>query len=87
MKTWRYSGGDDPSGRRSATCIEDESITYYGEWGNGQPHGFGAISKDGKPYQCGCFNNGILIDAITPAEYERRMNKEQIDRLTRPHTW
>jgi hypothetical protein len=87
MRTWRYTGGDDPSGRRFATCIEDDSITYYGEWGDGQPNGFGAISKDGVPFQCGYFHNGTLVDAITPEEYERRMNDEQIAALTRPHTW
>lgn len=84
---WRYSGGNDPSGRRAATCVEDESITYYGEWENGQPNGFGAISKDGIPSQCGYFCNGNLVDAITPIEYEKRMNAEQISSLTRPHTW
>ncbi|MBP5658598.1 MAG: hypothetical protein J6W89_01115 [Paludibacteraceae bacterium] len=87
MKTWRYSGGDDPSGRRFATCIEDESIKYYGQWGDGQPNGFGAISKDGVPYECGYFSNGILIDAITPEEYEKRMNAEQNATLSRSHTW
>ncbi len=73
---WRYSGGDDPTGRRAATCIDDDSITYYGEWGNGQPNGFGAISKNHIPYQCGYFHDGKIIEEISPDEYERKMNAE-----------
>ena len=84
---WRYNGGDDPSGRRSATCIDDESITYYGEWGNGQPNGFGAITQNHVPIQCGYFHDGELVEAITPEEYERKMNAEQVSSHLQGSRW
>lgn len=74
---WEYSGNEDLSGCRHASCnVGDDIYTYYGKWYNGQPAGLGAIRKNGKFYKASReWINGETtpVNELTEQEYEEEM--------------
>lgn len=74
---WKYSGNEDSSGCRHATCtIGDDIYTYFGMWHNGQPSGLGAIRKNGQFYKASSeWINGETAPEyeLTEQEYEQEM--------------
>lgn len=69
---WRYSQGNDPTGRRRAVRIHPEDGSwYYGGWCDAQPNGLGAYyQEDGTYIQGGEWNNGELSFSMSQEEYE-----------------
>ena len=85
LRQWIYPPMDDPAGFRYAKDKNDESYTYYGEWYDDQPNGFGGLSHNGKFVEGGTWRHGELVNSISKNEYDQEMNRRC--NSPRPHNW